>query len=597
MKRLFSLILLFVFLLSACQSASAPTQSAPTEIPATATDAPQTPTQIPTDIPPTPTRSPAPPLPAGFVHAQGQDLVIGESETPIRLTGVNFAAYGWGWGGDTPNDVYRAKDFRQIDYFRVADMGMNVIRLNVWYQLFEHDYYPYVYDKPGWEWLDQQIAWAKDANVYIILSMMRPQGEYQGPDYEGPFWEEDPYYRDRLRALWVEIATRYKDETQIAAFDLINEPYANERDQLYINYMQELTDAIRVVDGNHLLDIQQEFSTGVTFLIDDPAQNIMYDMHFYDPYYYTTQFVNRSYQGKYGDPLTPILPWDWDLDFSEPLALAQVPEGDSDWALYESEHFLVDDEEVIGAQPVFVPSADGTVIFDDLFVTEYAPDGSSQVLMNIALEYDPPETSYASDEPYTLYRWNLLPTEDGGQTPNRESTVAHDGYASLSFPSAFAAPRLIFPVRHGYSYSVSGWMKGAGVSGAGGLTLRWADWRYGGMIPLTKENLEKRLLDLDGDYKLQYYLDANAPVNIGEWGLSPFSFTPERGGMEYIRDMLALFEKYNLNSQYWVYSRFGNYFIYKNAGPGYYAWPDPENANQPLVDLFTEILNMKVSSP
>ena len=40
-----------------------------------------------------------------------------------------------------------------------------------------------------------------------------------------------------------------------------------------------------------------------------------------------------------------------------------------------------------------------------------------------------------------------------------------------------------------------------------------------------------------------------------------------------------------------VYSRFGNYFIYKNVGPDYYALPAPENANQPLINLFTEILN------
>lgn len=86
-------------------------------------------------------------------------------------------------------------------------------------------------------------------------------------------------------------------------------------------------------------------------------------------------------------------------------------------------------------------------------------------------------------------------------------------------------------------------------------------------------------------------MDANVPVNVGEWGLSPFAFTPERGGLNYVRDVLALFEKYNLNSQYWVYSRFGNYFIYKNAFPDGYEWPSPENANQPLIDLFTETLN------
>lgn len=199
MQRILSLCLLFTLLLTACQSAVAPSPIAPTATQAEPSAIP--PTATSTEIPPTPTREPLPPLPAGFVHAKGRDLVIGESETPIRLTGVNFPAYGWNDSGEDPKAVYNAKDFRQEDYFRVADMGMNVIRLNIWYRLFEHDYYPYVYDKPeGWQWLDQQIAWAKEANVYIILSMMRPQGETQGPDYAGAFWEEDPYYRDRLTA-------------------------------------------------------------------------------------------------------------------------------------------------------------------------------------------------------------------------------------------------------------------------------------------------------------------------------------------------------------------------------------------------------------
>lgn len=592
MKRIFSNILLFVFLLSACQSAPAPTQSAPTEIPVTATDAPPTPTPIPTEVPPTPTRSPAPPLPPGFIHAQGRNLVIGESQTPIRLTGVNFPAYGWGDSGEDPKAVYNAKDFRQEDYFRVADMGMNVVRLNIWYRLFEHDYYPYVYDKPeGWDWLNQQIVWAKEARVYIILSMMRPQGEYQGPDYEGPFWEADTYYRDRLKALWVEIATRYANETQIAAFDLLNEPWTNERNDLWVAYAQELVNAIRAVDENHLLDIQQDLSSATPFLIDDPAKNVMYDFHFYEPYYYTAQFVRRGFQGQYGDPLTPIMPWDWDLEFSDPLPPAAVPAGDSDWAQYETERFTPPPS-VVGAQVVFLPPEAGKVIFDAFEVMEYAPDGTSAALMNVEIEgRDPNAQTYPSDSPFTLYAWNFLPLDESGAQPQVETTViAQSGFGSLSFPVPFGAPRLIFPVRQGYAYQIKGWMKGEDMSGAGGFSLRWADWLYGDMIPLTKESLEQRLLDPEGDYNLQFYLDANVPVNIGEWGLSPFAFTPQRGGLNYVSDVLALFEKYNLNSQYWVYSRFVNYAIYQNAGTGYYALPSPENANQPLIDLFTEIL-------
>lgn len=593
MQRILSLCLFFTLLLTACQSAVAPSPIAPTATQAEPTAILSTATS--TEISPTPTREPLPPQPEGFVHAKGRDLVIGELETPIRLTGVNFPAYGWNDSGEDPKAVYNAKDFRQEDYFRVADMGMNVIRLNIWYRLFEHDYYPYVYDKPeGWDWLNQQIAWAKEARVYIILSMMRPQGETQGPDYAGTFWEEDPYYRNRLTALWTEIATRYGDETQIAAFDLLNEPWTNERNDLWTAYAQELTTAIRAVDSNHLLDIQQDLSTATPFLIDDPTQNVMYDFHFYEPYYYTAQFVRRGYQGQYGDPLTPILPWDWDLTFSEPLPAAPIASGDSDWTETQTAGFTVDDPRTLGAQVIFLPPAGGKIIHDDIRIIEIAPDGKETVLMSAAIEGNSPNSTgvYYSDSPFTLYGWNFLPIDGNGQPVVETTTIAQSGFSVLSFPAPFYAPRLTFPVRQGYTYQVSGWVKGEGVSGPGGLTLRWAYSAYDDeFVPFTKESLEERLLAPEGDYGLQFYMDANVPVNVGEWGLSPFAFTPERGGLNYVRDVLALFEKYNLNSQYWVYSRFGNYFIYKNAFPGGYEWPSPENANQPLIDLFTETLN------
>ncbi|MBK9207440.1 MAG: hypothetical protein IPL71_03680 [Anaerolineales bacterium] len=74
MKRLFSLIFLF----SACQSSTTALPAAPTEISSTATVVSPTPAQLPTEVPPTPTREPLPPLPEGFVHAKGRDLVIGD---------------------------------------------------------------------------------------------------------------------------------------------------------------------------------------------------------------------------------------------------------------------------------------------------------------------------------------------------------------------------------------------------------------------------------------------------------------------------------------------------------------------------------------
>jgi len=40
-------------------------------------------------------------------------------------------------------------------------MGMNTIRFYLNYHFFEDDTNPYNYKQTAWDWLDQNIAWAK----------------------------------------------------------------------------------------------------------------------------------------------------------------------------------------------------------------------------------------------------------------------------------------------------------------------------------------------------------------------------------------------------------------------------------------------------
>ena len=141
--------------------------------------------------------------------------------------------------------------------------------------------------------------------------MHAPQGGYQAPGYTGDFWE-NPEPREQLKALWVEIASRYHNETQIAAFSLFNEPFTNDRNYLWVKYAQELVEAIRSVDKNHLLDVEQDVATMIPFSL--PDDNLMYDFHCYEPWRYSTQFWRYGFQGRYGDPHTPILPWTWRED-------------------------------------------------------------------------------------------------------------------------------------------------------------------------------------------------------------------------------------------------------------------------------------------
>jgi len=542
-------------------------------------------------------------LPAGFVHAKAGEprLVVSPNETPILLTGVNFPAVGWYDNeSESINNVLNATDFRQEDYYRVAAMGMNVVRLPIWYKLFKESngtYNQATGSAPGWAWLDSHIQMAKNAGVYIGLSLMRvePQG-YADSTFFG-----NTTAKNNMRSLWEQLAARYKDETQIAYYDILNEPTPASASQWH-TYAQTLVNAIRAIDTNHLIDIQLDLDTGTTFLVTDPQNNVMYDAHFYDPYYHTTLFVRRGWQGQYQTTSSnpwPIQPWDITWGTATGSLLPSSPTGTFGWAQYETTLFTPPSAEHIVAQPVFVAPSGGTMYFDDFQLIEVAPDNTELLLETVDLENT--DTGYPADAPYKVYRAQLTRISGSGSaTAETGAGNIHSGLASISFPanSKFAADRLAFPVRQGYSYKIRGWLKGASVTGSGGFGVRWGDWPYGTSEPLTKATLETHLLDSNGDYKYTYYISQKIPVNAGEWGLSPYSFAEKSGyyvsagGLDYARDVLGLFRQYNINSSYWAYSRFNNYYIYRNCPPFTTAceWPSPANANQPLVDLFTEIL-------
>jgi hypothetical protein len=133
---------------------------------------------------------------------------------------------------------------------------------------------------------------------------------------------------------------------------------------------------------------------------------------------------------------------------------------------------------------------------------------------------------------------------------------------------------LAFPVKQSCTYAISG--------GLEFLTLEYNKGDF--FVPFINKTIEERLL---GEYGLQFYMDKNVPVNIGEYGLSPHAFKGGRGGRQMLADRLDLYKKYNINSQYWVYSGAADFALYDNRG----EYPADEHANQVLAALFREKLN------
>ncbi|MBN2782562.1 MAG: glycoside hydrolase family 9 protein [Campylobacterales bacterium] len=196
----------------------------------------------------------------------------------MRLKGINLVAY------DDDSDAltfmnYSYYNYDKDDFYKIKALGFNSVRVALWYKYFETDM--------GFEWLDTIISWAKEAGVYVVLDMHAPDGGgFQGPDNTTVFWD-DTVYQNSFVELWKQIASRYKNNSTVAAYDLLNEPCPHTQSS-YITLMKNTIDAIRVIDKNHIINVEQSFSDDNEPFILDGYENILYDFHFYDPWSFTS---------------------------------------------------------------------------------------------------------------------------------------------------------------------------------------------------------------------------------------------------------------------------------------------------------------------
>lgn len=547
-----------------------------------------------TFTPPLAYAPPANPAPTDFVRAQGRQLVVGASSQPIRLRGTNFSAYDD--ESSAASAVYDGKVYDAIDFQRVKAMGFNTVRLNMWYKVFEENSKPYVYKPEGWQWLEQNILWAKQAGILLNLTMQAPPGGFQGPGSNTGFWTNQAY-KDRLKALWVEIAKRYRNEPVIGAYDILNEPNPP-KDADWQAYAKTLVSAIRAVDPNHLLIVEQSFASDVKpFLV--PDANVMYEFHLYDPWEYASQLspkYGRGFYGTYPDPLVSLPAASYTKTY---FGNAPMPVGTTGWTWQEGQPVKVTDTGVYSAVPAFfsVNNA-GRVHFDDFVIEEFDPDGNfTRRLTAVDVEDAarlPALWQYAAPmrDPFIATTAGWASAGTGGSGTKRNEASGRLGTSAISIGPvtggtySLVNQNLQFGVRHGHSYRISGWMKGDAVSGGSGFMGLQFRKRGAGQLPkpLTKAYVETAFRDWG---QADYYVNNNVPFNVGEFGVSYANVAQNLGGLQWLADVLDLIDS---RGGHW------NYFNYHGTIFGLhtnlYGFPDETTGHQALINFLKARLQL-----
>ncbi|MBR3094183.1 MAG: cellulase family glycosylhydrolase [Clostridia bacterium] len=261
-----------------------------------------------------------------FLHTEGERIVNANGETVV-LRGTNFGGWGimedWFCPYTSPagEDVmfqtlverfgtekthalmqhYRENWITEQDYRNVAELGMNVVRLPIWYRNFQSDdngtWYRDANGEIDWHELDEAVALCKRYGLYLIIDLHGLPGYQNDYDHCGRSksmslfddTEKSARYREVVKDFWVTLAARYKDEPTVAMYDLMNEPLGTNitidksYQQRFFDFSDELYRAVRAADSRHIISMEAIWSPDA---IPAPSvygwENIVYQEHLYD---------------------------------------------------------------------------------------------------------------------------------------------------------------------------------------------------------------------------------------------------------------------------------------------------------------------------
>lgn len=232
------------------------------------------------------------PAPDQYVRVQGPDLIRPNGEK-LFIQGTNLGnwlnpeGYMFGFqkcnsygminqmfaelvGPHVTADFWRNFKDRYItraDIDFIAATGANTIRLPFHYKLFtDEDYMGNVSplsSGEGFARIDSVVSWCKANDLYLILDMHDAPGGQTGDNiddsYGYPWLFQDEEAQQQYCNIWRLIADRYKAETTILGYELINEPLPHylenkeELNQLVEPLYKRVTAVIREVDANHII--------------------------------------------------------------------------------------------------------------------------------------------------------------------------------------------------------------------------------------------------------------------------------------------------------------------------------------------------------
>lgn len=232
---------------------------------------------------------------AGFLSVKGTSIVNGFGQA-VLLRGVNYQGYNY---PRLDSSIAHSPE----DYARFARLGFNVVRLPISWANIEPtpDGFNLLYLV---NYLDHDVGWAKSNGLYIVLEMAQWKWAARFGGSGAPEWTVQQYSQNEsgmkaaISDFWAnstlqshllevrrKIAQHYANESTIAGYDVMNEPWAYWDDlqatqaTRVASFYVKVTNSIRTVDKNHIILLEPAVFN--TYALPINATNIVWAPHFY----------------------------------------------------------------------------------------------------------------------------------------------------------------------------------------------------------------------------------------------------------------------------------------------------------------------------
>lgn len=160
--------------------------------------------------------------------------------------------------------LFRDSWMTERDWDQLKAFGFNVVRLPILWSVIEDEKKPKTLRADAWKYLDWSIAEAKKRGMYVILDLHGAHGGQTPNDHTGcagqnKYWT-DTDAQERTKWLWQQIATKYKDEPVVAAYDPLNEPWGSTSEAM-VTRVEELYKTIRAIDTQHIVLLPSHYGS------------------------------------------------------------------------------------------------------------------------------------------------------------------------------------------------------------------------------------------------------------------------------------------------------------------------------------------------